>query len=112
MKSLICVLLILAILAGFGYLVVNSVVAETEIVSKTTEIVAAEVTHADCSQRYSSTRGTVTTYRLSLQWDDNAEVIVVDAKTYAKYKVGDVVQLSITTYERKNGHTNTTYNIG
>lgn len=57
--------------------------------------VGAEVTHSDYTSYYKKNSGTITKYVLAVRNDDFSTVFNVSAETYAKYAVGDVVEVEV-----------------
>ena len=67
--------------------------ATTEVVE--TYIVGAEVSHSDYASYYKKNSGTITRYVLGVRNDDFSTVFNVDANTWAKYAVGDIVEVEV-----------------
>lgn len=67
--------------------------ATTEVVE--TYIVGAEVSHSDYASYYQKNHGTITRYVLGVRNDDFSTVFNVDASVWAKYAVGDIVEVEV-----------------
>lgn len=76
--------------------------ATTEVVE--TYIVGAEVSHSDYASYYQKNHGVVTRYVLGVRNDDFSTVFSVDASIWAKYAVGDIVEVEVREME---SHVNT-----
>lgn len=57
--------------------------------------VGAEVTHSDYTSYYQKREGTITKYVLAVRNDNFSTVFNVSAETYAKYAVGDMVEVEV-----------------
>lgn len=82
--------LVIMVLIAVGTVVKE--ITKEEIESYT---VGAEVSHTDYTQYYSKHHGTRTDYIIAVRNDDFATVFNVSAETYAKYAVGDVVEVEV-----------------
>lgn len=91
MLSLVCVFLT-GLLVWLGYREVVEKITTYEVESYT---VGAEVTHSDYTSYYQKREGTITKYVLAVRNDNFSTVFNVSAETYAKYAVGDVVEVEV-----------------
>jgi hypothetical protein len=95
------VLIIVAVLATIFLLGVLAWGAYHGIVDKLTTYeverytVGAEVSHSDYTSYYKKNSGTITKYVLAVRNNDFSTVFNVSAETYAKYAVGDVVEVEV-----------------
>lgn len=88
---LVCVFL-LGVMVWFTYHNVTDKLTTYEVERYT---VGAEVTHSDYTSYYKKNSGTITNYVLGVRNDDFSTVFNVSAETYAKYAVGDVVEVEV-----------------
>ena len=89
--SLVCVFLI-GLLVLLAYFEIVKKVTTYEVESYT---VGAEVSQSDYTSYYQKREGTITKYILAVRNDDFSTVFNVSAETYAKYAVGDVVEVEV-----------------
>lgn len=74
--------------------------------------VGAEVSHSDYTSYYKKNSGTITKYVLAVRNDDFSTVFNVSAETYAKYAVGDVVEVEVREMTSKYNNWNDYYLLG
>lgn len=74
--------------------------------------VGAEVSHSDYTSYYKKNSGTITKYVLAVRNDDFSTVFNVSAETYAKYAVGDVVEVEVREMASKYNNWNDYYLLG
>lgn len=91
MLNLVCVFL-LGLLVWFAYHGIVGKVTTYEVERYT---VGAEVSHSDYTSYYKKNSGTITKYVIAVRNDDFSTVFNVSAETYAKYAVGDVVEVEV-----------------
>ena len=89
--SLVCVFLI-GLLVWLTYFERVKKVTTYEVESYT---VCAEISQSDYTSYYKKREGTITKYVLAVRNDDFSTVFNVSAETYAKYAVGDVVEVKV-----------------
>lgn len=108
MLSLVCIFL-LGLLAWFAYLGITDKLTTYEVERYT---VGAEVSHSDYTSYYKKNSGTITKYVIAVRNDDFSTVFNVSAETYAKYAVGDVVEVEVREMASKYNNWNDYYLIG
>lgn len=108
MLSLVCIFL-LGLLAWFAYLEITDKLTTYEVERYT---VGAEVSHSDYTSYYKKNSGTITKYVIAVRNDDFSTVFNVSAETYAKYAVGDVVEVEVREMASKYNNWNDYYLIG
>lgn len=74
--------------------------------------VGAEVSHSDYTSYYKKNSGTITKYVIAVRNDDFSTVFNVSAETYAKYAVGDVVEVEVREMVSKYNNWNDYYLLG
>lgn len=74
--------------------------------------VGAEVSHSDYASYYKKNSGTITEYVLAVRNDDFSTVFNVSAETYAKYTIGDVVEVEVREMASKYNNWNDYYLLG
>jgi hypothetical protein len=95
------VLMVVAVLATIFLLGLLVWVAYRDVTDKLTTYeverytVGAEVSHSDYASYYKKNSGTITEYVLAVRNDDFSTVFNVSAETYAKYTVGDIVEVEV-----------------
>ncbi len=97
MLMLVCIFL-LSCMLWLGYRMIVEKVTTVEVENYT---VGAEVSQTDYTAYYKKNTGTVTKYVLGVRNDDFSAVFSVSAETYAKYAVGDVVEVMVRVMENK-----------
>lgn len=75
-------------------------------------IVGAEVSHCDYTSYHKNNHGTITEYVLAVRNDDFSTVFNVSAETYAKYAVGDVVEVEVREMASRYNNWNDYYLLG
>ena len=105
---LLCVFL-LGVMAWFTYHNVTDKLTTYEVERYT---VGAEVSHSDYTSYYQKNSGTITKYVLAVRNDDFSTVFNVSAETYAKYAVGDVVEVEVREMASKYNNWNDYYLLG
>lgn len=82
--------------------------AETEV---ETYIVGMEIIEKDFSSYYKTYEGEQTTYVINAKGSDEAFVQEVSSEIYAKYEVGEVVDVEVTVFENNLGEFRKEYEI-
>lgn len=105
---LVCIFL-LGLMTWFAYLGITDKLTTYEVERYT---VGAEVSHSDYTSYYKKNSGTITKYVIAVRNDDFSTVFNVSAETYAKYAVGDVVEVEVREIASKYNNWNDYYLIG
>ena len=108
MAVLICVFL-LGVMVWFTYHNVADKLTTYEVERYT---VGAEVSHSDYTSYYQKNNGTITKYVIAVRNNDFSTVFNVSAETYAKYAVGDVVEVEVREMASKYNNWNDYYLLG
>lgn len=112
------VLMVVAVLATIFLLGLLVWVAYRDVTDKLTTYeverytVGAEVSHSDYASYYKKNSGTITEYVLAVRNDDFSTVFNVSAETYAKYTIGDVVEVEVREMASKYNNWNDYYLLG
>lgn len=94
MKNLICFLAIVVIAFAITILIFNS--SEEEIID--TRVLSCEISNTDYSTAWSRATSYVS-YIIAVRNEGFSATIKVDADTWARYAVGDTVDVKITTWQ-------------
>lgn len=109
---IILVLLLVLLLGLLVYWACHDVTDKLTTYEVERYIVGAEVTHSDYTKYYKKYSGTITNYVLGVRNDDFSTVFNVSAETYAKYAVGDVVEVEVREMASKYNNWNDYYLLG
>ena len=107
---LLCVLgvsLILCILGVIGYAVYDS----ATVVEVETYTVGCEVSQVAYAEENLSKRSSKPSYKMGVRNDDFAVTFDITDIQFAKYIVGDVVEVEVTVWEHHDGRLEETYKL-
>ena len=102
-----CILLVVIVLILIGFCIYDDVTM-TEVETYTVGCEISQLSYAEKTYSKSTSKAV---YKMGVRNDDFATIFNVDANTFAKYVVGDVVEVEVTVWEHYDGYLTYEYKL-
>jgi hypothetical protein len=103
----LCITLVAIVIALIGFCIYDGVTT-TEVETYT---VGCEISQLSYAEKTNGRASSKAVYKMGVRNDDFATVFNINADTYAKYVVGDVVEVEVTVWEHYDGHLTYEYKL-